>query len=724
MRKIIILLLAVFSMMYADAPNACDVFAADPKNKSNPPNIEGVEFKKLDSTKAIKVCTQAIKDFPNEPRYGYQLGRAYYISDNYQKAFEWYKKAAFKDCALAQDALADMYLFGQNDKDFKVPRDGFIFGKGTQEAYDESLKWYLKAANNGNSSAQMSVAYAYHYAKGVKKDYQEALKWYMKAAEKDSPSGQASVGRMYYNGEGVEKDYKKAFKWLMKAAEQGNVPAQNNIGNMYYEGQGVKKDYKKAFKWYMKAAEKGYSKAQYTIGWMYAYGQWATRNKKKSFKWYTKAAEQGHIVAQKEVATCYLGAYGVKRNTGKALDWYMKAAKQGDGEAKLRVGDMYRASKKDYKKAYEWYLKSAESGYASGQFRMGTIYSEGTMVQKDYKEAYEWFSKAAKQGDVDGMFAIGDMHLRGEGVRKNFNKALWWFRKAVNSGYIRAAWWVGDYYMKGDGFKKNYIKAYAWFSIAQASGDRYLQITGEISKKLSYLESKMTSRQIAIAQSYDPLETKDSTKVQKDEVQSSKTFTGTGFFINTSNVVTNHHVVEECRSIEIVRGEYKTSAKIVVDDSRNDLAVLKAKTPNDTYLKLRAGKSIRIGEEVIVLGYPLGKLLGSGIKLTTGDVSSMTGLVDDATMMQMTAPVQPGNSGGALLDKSGNVVAVVRSRLSKTPSGRSTQNVNLAIKSNILQILLDTKNIDYDVAMSKVKKETADIVDEAKTSVVQVVCHE
>ena len=124
------------------------------------------------------------------------------------------------------------------------------------------------------------------------------------------------------------------------------------------------------------------------------------------------------------------------------------------------------------------------------------------------------------------------------------------------------------------------------------------------------------------------------------------------------------------------------------------------------------------------MGYPFGKLLGTGVKLTTGNVSSLTGLVDDVTNMQITAPVQPGNSGGPLLDSSGNIVGVIVARLEKDLSGNTAQNVNIAIKSNVLQMLLDTKNIDYDVSMSKNKKEAADIADDTKEGIVKVICYE
>ena len=297
--------------------------------------------------------------------------------------------------------------------------------------------------------------------------------------------------------------------------------------------------------------------------------------------------------------------------------------------------------------------------------------------------------------------------------------------KAAMQGYGIAQESISKMYDEGNGVKKNYILAYAWLNLAKSNEDASNNIMMKIlEERLKKLEAKMTPRQIAIAQAYDPIKANKEKTNSENKKTPSDTYTGTGFFINQSTVVTNHHVVKGCKSIEFVRGEYRSKAEVLIDDSRNDLAVLKTKKLNNNFLHFRGGRGIRIGEEIIVLGYPLGKLLGSGVKLTTGNVSSLTGLVDDVTNMQITAPVQPGNSGGPLLDSSGNIVGVIVARLEKDLSGNIAQNVNIAIKSNVLQMLLDTKNIDYDVSMSKNKKEAADIADDTKEGIVQVICYE
>ncbi len=90
----------------------------------------------------------------------------------------------------------------------------------------------------------------------------QAVKWFQKAAEQGQVDAQNNLGVMYSNGQGVLQDYEQAVEWYRKAAEQGYTSAQNNLGVMYQKGQGVLKDPKQAIKWYRRAAEEGEASAE------------------------------------------------------------------------------------------------------------------------------------------------------------------------------------------------------------------------------------------------------------------------------------------------------------------------------------------------------------------------------------------------------------------------------------------------------------------------------
>jgi TPR repeat protein len=132
------------------------------------------------------------------------------------------------------------------------------------------------------------------YTKG---DYPQAVKWFRKAAEQGNAFAQFNLGQIYTQGKGVPQDYAEAVKWWRKAAEQGNAPAQYNLGVMYLHGQGVRQDYAQAVKWYRKAAEQGYAGAQNNLGYMYGLGLGVRQDYVTALMWVNLAAAQGQELA-------------------------------------------------------------------------------------------------------------------------------------------------------------------------------------------------------------------------------------------------------------------------------------------------------------------------------------------------------------------------------------------------------------------------------------------
>ncbi len=97
---------------------------------------------------------------------------------------------------------------------------------------------------------------AYGDGDGVPKDYKEAVRWYRKAAEQGDADAQDSLGSLYANGDGVPHDYKEAVKWFRLAADQGDDDGLYNLGQTYYQGKAVPQDYVQAYGWYSLADAK------------------------------------------------------------------------------------------------------------------------------------------------------------------------------------------------------------------------------------------------------------------------------------------------------------------------------------------------------------------------------------------------------------------------------------------------------------------------------------
>lgn len=208
-----------------------------------------------------------------------------------------------------------------------------------------------------------------------------------------------------------------------------------------------------------------------------------------------------------------------------------------------------------------------------------------------------------------------------------------------------------------------------------------------------------------------------------------QTSTGTGFYVSEEGqLVTNAHVVDKCETI-IVRyaQDLPRKGRILSRDTINDLALLATDHPAPAVAAFRPG--VRMGEYAAVFGYPLTGILTSSGNFTQGSVTALAGLGDDTRMLQISAPVQPGNSGGPLLDEAGHVVGVVVSKLNALKVAAATddlaQNVNFAIKTSVVQGFLEAQGIQLKIAApGAATLKPPDIADRAKSFSALVVCEQ
>jgi S1-C subfamily serine protease len=203
--------------------------------------------------------------------------------------------------------------------------------------------------------------------------------------------------------------------------------------------------------------------------------------------------------------------------------------------------------------------------------------------------------------------------------------------------------------------------------------------------------------------------------------------TGSGFFVSTEgHLLTNAHVVDSCAEVRVSSGQDgPSSARVIARDVTNDLALLKTSTTPPRVATFRYG--VRLGEDVAVFGFPLAGLLAAGGNFTLGNVTALAGLRDDSRMLQISAPVQPGNSGGPLLDETGAVVGIVVSKLNALKLAAATddipQNVNFAIKASVVQTFAEAQGLRPRVASPDASLlRRADLADAAKSFTRLVEC--
>ncbi|MBY6049875.1 serine protease [Vannielia litorea] len=188
--------------------------------------------------------------------------------------------------------------------------------------------------------------------------------------------------------------------------------------------------------------------------------------------------------------------------------------------------------------------------------------------------------------------------------------------------------------------------------------------------------------------------------------------------------MTAAHVVDGCSSLQLESGE---ALEIVGVDKALDLAVLSSSSRSQYFLPLDSEESAKLGEDIFALGFPYRGLLDQGLTVTGGNVGALPGALDSAKRLMITAPVQPGNSGGPILNRDGRVVGVVVSRFNDLfvleQTGSLPQNINFAVSNGPLIGFLEKHHVFYANVDDKADPISNGVPEQMQKSVVSVLCH-
>lgn len=499
------------------------------------------------------------------------------------------------------------------------------------------------------------------------------------------------------------KDWPVALREFQPLAKSGDTVAQSRLGHMLLHGNGLGKDQAEAVRLLTEAAEKGDSLAQNTLGGLYFRGTGVPRDTARALIWFGRAAEQNQPNALNNLGQLYFVGNGVAKNEAKALDYLRRAADMGISASWESIGIAYwhgRGVPVDKAAALPWLKKAAERGHGVAQNLYGAALWTGDGTPRNRTEALRWFERSGEQGDAASLLNVAQAKFNGLDGEKDLESAYY-------------------YYLLAERQAKPQEKAK--YSEAKEKARRLINPDQE--RRANEKAAKWSPKSLNSADG------NETAKVEGKALPRPQKTAGSGMVVNRNGVVlTNSHVVKSCRNIRVSLGEGTQSqaASLLVRDDVNDLAALSTSLRPTDITRFHDNPTMRAGDNVVAVGFPLASLLSREPNITAGVISAMNGLRGDKRHYQVTAPIQRGNSGGPLADMSGNVVGVVVSTLNAMKvadtSGAIPQNVNFAIKAQLARKFLTDNNVEHESGTAGPPLSVADVGDIVRKVVVFVEC--
>jgi uncharacterized protein len=408
-------------------------------------------------------------------------------------------------------------------------------------------------------------------------------------------------------------------------------------------------------------------------------------------------------------------------------------AERGNPTAANNLGVMYANGNKvpqDFAEAKKWFLFASEHGNPAGEFNLGFAYEHGQGTPVDLPEAVKWYHSAADHNVAVAKLQLATMYRVGKGVPHDDVEAVRLLRSAALQGLPMAQVLLGSYYIDGIGVQSDDSLGYQWASIGASKltgpiGAVANKIRDNAAQGLSPAELPQAQ---AAAGAWKPGTDPVSLFAPGSPPRAARLRgSGSGFIVGKGGeIATDFHVVPNCTEIKLIdpAGKHHASGHIVADDRANDLAIVSG-GDFGTRLKIRKIPA-ELGENITSYGFPLGPVLASSGNLTSGTVSATTGIQGNAKSFQITAPEQPGNSGGPVVDESGAVIGIVASKLNAlmvaAATGDISQNVNFAWHIGLLQTLMDQKGISYELGSKGPAKSGVDLAALLQKGTVKIEC--
>jgi len=664
-----------------------------------------------------------------------------------------------KKAASAGDTKAQLELAKRFDK-----------GDGVGKNLTTAFEWYQKAAEGGNADAMLATADCFFDGRGVQQDMQRGKHWLIKAADAGNPEAQYRHARTFGRTEqstfimgekndrkNQQENAKRYLEWIDKATKQNYPAAQYALGMTYLRGAvGIAEFFLINYFGEGDSLEDVIGKRRKLI----------EPEPDKGVPLLKQSADAGYWQAQWALAVLYQTGLGkIKSDKDLSQKYWKLLADQANPDVQYQIGGLYHSTnvrnykvgKNKYqgrdlafdetnKVAMEWFQKAADKNNKDALYDLGKMYRDELGILNDNHKAMELIKRAAELGHGEAIQVLAFALLGGNGVAKDYTEAQKWLLKAADqdpgvimakdSGVHKARNALGAFYEFGLGVNKDLVLAYAWYNVAASGGSQKAE------QNLARVERNLNPDELAEAQTLSrkwqpgkpmvranaanqlPLAVGTSAAVGSPLKYVSM---GTGFYISPNgNAVTNSHVISGCKEIRIP--VENTVAKLVVADQANDLALIKLDVTGKHSLAFPDTDTLKQGEDIFVFGFPLDGYLPSTGNITPGIISALAGPGNNSSLLQITAPVQQGNSGGPLLNKKGKAVGVVVGKVDAIKVAKFTgdipQNINFAIAARTVKSFLDANRIDYKKSgdFFAFDKDAVGIADEARKVSLKIEC--
>jgi|APGre2960657444_1045066.scaffolds.fasta_scaffold04758_3 hypothetical protein len=548
-----------------------------------------------------------------------------------------------------------------------------------------------------------------------------------KAALARHPEGMAILGYRMLNGIGMPPKPNKAIELLTQAAEAGNHDASCELFWPLSQGRYAKKNAEQAFKLLRKAQDEFHPRAYGLLARCYMFGVGTSKDEHKAVDALRRGATYDDPECLEWLGNIFLkGSAGQQRSLAEALHYLERATKKGAVDSYRPLHEVYREMG-DNRAALNTLKSGAEVGSVDCRILLGMAYGLGTLGESvDEARALPHYLIAAEAGNDVAKYFAAELLIKGQEVPKDLTKGIRYLKSAAASNVYGAQHLLALLYAQGQGVPQDASQAYFWANLAaslNADDDDYGKLRDSLAGKLASAELTKVQGQ---CRTWLSRKASDDTK---DEASSGGGGSGSGIIFTADGLVlTNHHVTAAGSSYTIITSDgQEIPATIVAQDADLDVAVLRLRTrfvsaSFRTPPPIISSGKARSGEKVFTVGHPLAGLLSSEAKYNEGTISALSGMKDDLHLMQISVPIQPGNSGGPLANARGEVVGLIVSTINGSAllkqNNIMAQNINFAIKADPIRGFLQENSLSLPVYPTP-----TDPVEHVKAYAVKVVAH-